>query len=98
MGFKIIVSPNAQNDIEKAIDFYVKHSEKAPGDFIKTLAKSYDLLALNPFFEIRYKNIRSLKLRKFPFSLYFTVNKERQIIRILSCFHNNRDPQNLPDF
>jgi toxin ParE1/3/4 len=96
MEYKIIVSPQAQKDIEEAIDFYGQESMYAPVHFIRAVRESYHIISLNPFFCICYKNIRSLKLKRFPYSLFFVVNEEKQTIRILSFFHNKRNPINRP--
>jgi len=98
MAYKIIVSPSAQKEIEDAIDFYSLHSANAPISFISDLVKSYNILSVNPFFCIRYKNIRAIRLKKFPFSLYYVVNEERQLVRVLSCFHNKRNPIRRPNY
>jgi plasmid stabilization system protein ParE len=94
--FKVIVSPRAQQEIEQAIDFYALRSKDAPAKMISSLQAAYAALATNPFFAVRYKNIRSLKLYKFPFSLYFIVKEAKQEVKVLSCFHNKRSPQQQP--
>jgi plasmid stabilization system protein ParE len=91
-AYKIIVSPKAQIEIEKIVNYYSEKSEKAPLDFIISLENSYNLLKINPFFRIRYRNVRALKINKFPYSLFFVIEKEKSIIRVLSCFHNKRNP------
>lgn len=96
MAYKIIVSPRAQQEIEDAIDFYSFYSDNAPKHFKSSLLDSYNTLSLNPFFRIIYKNIRTLKINRFPYSLYFIVDEGRKIIKILSCFHNKRNPRNRP--
>ena len=96
MAYKIIVSPRAQKEIVKAIDYYVERSLDAPKYFIIQLEKNYPVLENNPFFIIRYKNVRSLKLKKFPYSLYFTVDEKTEVIEILSCFHNKLNPNKRP--
>ena len=96
MAYKIIVSPRAQKEIEKAIDYYVLNSSVAPLNFIIALKAAYSTLEMNPFFRLRYKNIRSLKLKRFPYSLYFVNNQNKQSIRVLSCFHNKRNPDKRP--
>lgn len=53
-------------------------------------------LEINPFFRIRYKDIRALKLKKFPHSLYFVIDGNNNTIRVLSCFHNKRNPNKRP--
>jgi plasmid stabilization system protein ParE len=92
MEYKIIVSPKAQLDIEKAIDYYAEKSEKAPKKFIEHLAYSYKAISINPYFFLYYKNIRGLKIKKFPYSLFFIINEKQKTVKILSCFHNKKHP------
>lgn len=96
MAYKIIVSPNAQKEIEDAIDYYALHSIDTPSHFINAIKESYYALSVNPLFRVRYKNIRAINLKNFPFSLYYIISEENQIVRILSCFHNKRNPLKRP--
>ncbi len=98
MAFKIIVSPNAQLEIEAAIDYYSGFSKNAPINFIKIILKTYKTLEIGPYFRIRYKRIRSIKLYRFPYSLYFEIDEKEKVVAILSCFHNKRNPNKLPGF
>ena len=96
MVYKIIVSPRAQNEIVKAIDFYAIRSVDAPNNFILQLQKGYGVLAISPFFRVQYKSVRALKLKRFPYSLYYTINENQNSLRVLSCFHNKRNPKKRP--
>lgn len=96
MAYKIIVSPKAQKEIENAIDYYALYSSNAPKSFINILKDTYRSLENNPFFSVRYKNIRALKINKFPYSLYFVIDETQNSVRILSCFHNKRNPNKRP--
>jgi len=96
MVYKIIVSPRAQNEIINAINFYALHSVNAPNNFIVQIQKGYKILAINPFFRIYYKEVRALKLKKFPFSLFYIIDENKSCVRILSCFHNKRNAQKRP--
>lgn len=98
MVYNLIVSPRAQKEIEKAIDSYIPNYSDIPNNFVIQLESVYNTLKINPFFRIRYKNVRSLKLKKYPYSLYFVINENRNIVKILSCFHNKLDPQKQPRF
>lgn len=91
-----MVSPRAQKEIENAIDYYALYSVDAPNNFVTALKDAYGLLETNPFFRVRYKNIRSLKINKFPHSLYFIIDEGRRVVRVLSCFHNRRNPNKRP--
>lgn len=96
MAFRIIVSPRAQKEVENAIDYYALYSSNAPQHFIQLLRDAYSALETNPFFSIRYKDIRALKIRKFPYLLYFTVDERQHIVKILACFHSKRNPDKRP--
>ena len=98
MAYKIIVSPRAQKEIENAIDYYLLYSADAPLNFITLLQDCYTTLATSPFFRIRYKNVRSLKIQKFPYSLFFVINEDQNTVKVLSCFHNKRNPTNRPRY
>jgi len=92
MAYKISVSQRAQREIDHAVGYYALYSTDVPVNFIAALKETYATLEMNPFFEIRYKNVRSLKIRRFPHSLFFVINENR----ILSCFHNKQSPNKKP--
>lgn len=96
MVYKIIVSPRAQKEIENAIDYYALYSADAPVNFIAGLKEAYATLEINPFYRVRYKNVRALKLKRFPHSIYFVINENQNTISVLSCFHNKRNPKKRP--
>jgi toxin ParE1/3/4 len=96
MVYKVIVSPRAQKEIENAIDYYALHNDKAPRNFIRSLQDAYNTLEINPFFSVRYNNIRALKLKKFPYLLYYIIDEKQAIVRVLSCFQNQQNPRKRP--
>jgi plasmid stabilization system protein ParE len=96
MEFKVIVSKRAQAEIEHAIAFYAEHSAQSPKAFIIALEQAFQILAISPYFAIAYKQIRSIPLQKFPFALFYTINKENNTIEIRACFHHKRNPLNRP--
>ena len=98
MAFKITISPRAQREIENAIEFYKMYSLNASRYFISSLNDSYQMLAKNPFFTVRYKNVRAINIRKFPYSLFFTIDESKNGVRVLSCFHTKQDPKKRPEF
>jgi toxin ParE1/3/4 len=94
--FEVVVSVRANKEIENAAEYYALYSAKAPFHFIDSLQKAFDALKHNPFYGVRYKNVRAYKLKKFPYNLYYIVNENKNTIRILACFHNNRNPKKRP--
>ncbi len=96
MAYKVVVSPRAQKEIENAVEYYALYSNMAPAKFIYSLQEAYVALEIDPYLRLRYKHIRSIKLKKFPYSLYFLVNEDEKLVRILSCFHDKRNPKSRP--
>jgi plasmid stabilization system protein ParE len=96
MAYRILVSPRAQKEIEYTINFYALYSINAPSNFFDELTEVYTSIQLNPFLAVAYKEIRFIRLRRFPFNIYFFIDESRKTIRVLSCFHNKRDPRNRP--
>lgn len=96
MNYKISISPRAQNEIENAYDFYFEKSKIVAYNFIIALSETYSILSLNPHFQIIYKNIRAVRINKYPYSLYFVIDESISTVRILSCFHTSRNPDKLP--
>ena len=96
MAYKIIVSPLAQIEIEDAIDYYALNSASVVKNFIIRIKETYHSLAINPFFKVQYKNVRALKINKFPYAIYFVINETENTVRILSCFHHKKNPSKTP--
>lgn len=64
MAYKIIVSPEAEKEIDNAFEYYLEFSKSAGKSFNKQLSESYKKLKLNPFFEKRYLNVRVFAISK----------------------------------
>lgn len=96
MAYKVIISPRAQNEIEHAVDYYALYSKSVPTRFIESLEDAYQTLKVNPCFKLQYRNVRAFKIRKFPYSLYFTIDEDTNTVLVRSCFHNKRSPSRRP--
>ena len=94
MDFELRISPKAIDEIENAFQYYLTISEKVAYEFNDELAEILDRLELNPYFQIRYKEIRAIPLRVFPFLVFFSI--ENKIIYIHSVFHTSQNPEKYP--
>ncbi len=74
MAYRIVFTQRARNEIRNAIDYYALYSNDAPINFSAVLKDAYDILITYPFFAVRYTNVRTLKLKSFPYSIYFIIN------------------------
>ena len=96
MVYKVIVSLSAEKEIEGAIDYYSELSVDVPAKFLYQIEETYLILSDNPFFRIRYKNIRAVPVKGFPFMLFYSVIEDRELVIIYSCFHTAKSPRKYP--
>jgi plasmid stabilization system protein ParE len=96
MAFKILVSPIAANDIDEAVKYYKIRSQTAAKSFKKKLLDAYKSLQINPFFAVKYKNVRAIPLKKLPYLILFDIDEKEQIINILSVFCTHQNPEKYP--
>ena len=82
MIFKVLIVKRADLEIEEAFLYY-KNIRRGLGekflldyrDHLKTLNKF-------PFFEKKYNIVRTLPLKKFPYTIHFTIDENEEIISI----------------
>ena len=91
MAQKIIIRPEAENDIYTAFDWYEKQRAGLGTEFTQELSNSMDRIIESPriYSEI-YRGIRRALLSRFPFGIYYLVNDETIIV--LSVLHLIMDP------
>jgi plasmid stabilization system protein ParE len=92
MAYSVLVEANALRDIQKAIDYYDVQQIGLGKKFEQSIHKSIAALIKNPFYQIRYDEIRCLPLKKFPFMIHFDLQETNQAIRIIAVFHTSLSP------
>jgi len=68
---KVKIAPRAHNDIQQGIDYYNLQQKGFGKKFHRAVKKSIFSIRENPFFQIRYDEIRCLPVNKFPFMIHF---------------------------
>lgn len=96
MVFKIIVSKRAHAEIENAIAYYSEISKNLALNFFNDIENTYKKLETNPYFQNRHRKFKAIPLEKFPFLIFYHINEDKHIIKILSCFHTARNTKNYP--
>jgi hypothetical protein len=91
--YKISYKPRAKLDITQTVDYY-NFKQKGLGKiFYEALKREANKLKTNPFYQIRYEQIRCLPLEKFPYMIHFEIDEENKIVRVygIICTHQNPD-------
>ena len=97
MAYKVIVSTRARRQFDKATDYYEDVSPLIPSKFIYAVADAYSKLSQNPYFVVRYKNVRAIPVKGFPYLLFFSIDKAIMEVKVLSCFHTSKNPRKYPN-
>jgi len=96
MAFEIFHYPEANEDILEAVNYYKTISKSTALNFKQQLAKAYDQLERNPFFQIRYDDVRVLPLKKFPYIILFHRDKIQKFMYVISVFCTHQNPEKYP--
>lgn len=59
-------------------------------------SKVYDILELNPFFQIRYKKARAVPFKSLPYLLLFELIEKNKMVYIYSVFNTYQDTNKYP--
>ncbi len=98
MNYKVILSPVAKADIRQAVKYYtLKVSETVAENFLSELENAIKVIAINPFFQVYYKENRGLPMRKFPYIIIFKVDKPEQTVFVKAIFHTSQNPEKYPE-
>ncbi|MDQ0478104.1 type II toxin-antitoxin system RelE/ParE family toxin [Chryseobacterium gotjawalense] len=97
MGYNLVILNRAQEEIDQAYEYYSEISYSVMKSFDEQLELAYQSLEINPFFQFRYKNLRAIPFKSFPYILFFTIDEEEKLVYIYSVFNTNQDPQKYPN-
>ena len=82
----------AAKDIQNTIDYYNNKIKGLGPKFENAVDKEFTTLSKNPFYQIRYKDIRCKPVKKFPCLIHFHVDEHEKIVRIFAVINTHRDP------
>jgi plasmid stabilization system protein ParE len=96
MPDKLVLLPEARQDIAEAYSWY---EGQAPGlgmDFIRCLEVAILSIERRPqVYPVVHENYRRALVRRFPYAIFFERDSEQ--IVIYSIFHCSQDPQKWRD-
>ena len=72
-------------------DFGLGKNEPLRAEFLRDVENALSTIQANPLqYQIIYRNIRRVVLRRFPYGLMYIVS-DRDIV-VLACMHGRRNP------
>ena len=89
--FSLLINPFAEADLIDAKDWYDLQKDNLSVEFVEEVKKSIFRIQENPKqFPVVKKNIRKALVKRFPFLIFFYVEKD--IINVFAVFHTHRNP------
>ncbi len=91
MTRKIIIRPEAENDLSFAYDWYDKQQAGLGRDFILEFSACMDRISDSPhLYSELYRGIRRALVRRYPYGIYYVVTGND--INVLAVIHLAMQP------
>ena len=92
-NFNVYYSEEAQADLLKAVKWY-NGIDSTLGKRLKGEIKNVEkqILLNSAFASIKYRNIRTVACKVFPYSIHYEIDVDKSQILIISIFHFNKEP------
>ncbi len=79
MRYKLVVRDEADFDIEYGMDWYDSRQRGLGKEFLFSVKQTIKLIVKNPFLYVKfYLEIRKANINKFPYSVYYEIDKEKK--------------------
>lgn len=78
----------------EAIAWYKERSVLAAENFVKEVNEAITNIELQPVaYKNIYKHFYEIKLRRYPYSMIYFIDEEKNHLVITTVFHNKRNPK-----
>jgi plasmid stabilization system protein ParE len=88
------IEPEALADIQEITNWYNKAQIGLGKRFQNTAIKQINTLNKDPqIYPVRYKEIRCVLVKKFPYMVHFYINEENNTVEVLAVISTDRNPK-----
>ena len=93
MGYSYILLEAAQEEYESSVRWYIIRSEQSAVNFISAIDVTLESICDYPTrWRNKYKNFFELGVKKYPFTIIYTIDNQNKLIIVHSIFHHKRNP------
>lgn len=93
MKYKVIVRPEAEDDLKKTFSWYEEKRAGLGHDFLLQVDAGLNFIRRNPqIHPIEYKGTRKHLIKRFPYKIIYLLLAEEKMIIILAVVHGKRKP------
>ncbi len=94
MSYDYILHKYAQQDYEESLKWYLQKSIGAAEKFVAEVDTVLQLICNNPRrWRNKYKHFHEITLKKYPFTIIYTIEEDKQLVVISSIYHHKRNPK-----
>jgi plasmid stabilization system protein ParE len=91
--FNVIILPKAKKEIREATEWYNQRENGLGQEFIDEIRDLSKFLANQPeSYSIRYDDIRTAVVQRFPFMIHYQIDESKKIVLIVAVLHTKRSP------
>jgi|SRR5690348_5734303 mRNA-degrading endonuclease RelE of RelBE toxin-antitoxin system len=92
-NYVVKIDLDAFQDIQKATDWYNEQVPELGSRFQKQVKQQINSLKTNAQnYGIRYKNVRCMIIKKFPFLVHYTIENSTKTVNVFAVIHMSRNP------
>lgn len=89
---KLIIKPQAEEDVKEAAKWYNTAREGLGNDFLLALEAKLNAISRNPeAFQLVYKKVRRALTDRFPYGIFFIVENNK--VFVIAIIHTCRNPK-----
>lgn len=93
MSYVFVNNPEVKTDIIQAIDYYKNTNPQLAKQFLFRIREAKTYIAGSPTnFEVKYKEVRTLLLKQFPYHIHYLIDETKKQIIILAIIHAYKNP------
>lgn len=92
--YKVKILPRAFKDLQEAKKWYNDQRDNLGEEFKTEVNKEINYIAKNPeHYQYKYKELRQSLVTRFPYAIFYILEKERERIVIFGVLHTKRNPE-----
>jgi len=92
MEYKLFIEPESLNDIQEAVYWYNDRQKGLGKRFFSEVKKKFKTIIKNPFYAVKYDDIRCVLIDKFPYLIHYKIEEDLKQIDVIAVFHTSRNP------
>ena len=90
--YEVFILLRADLEVDETAEYYESLSSGLGTKFFNEYQDYVETLKTFPFFEEKYNIVRTLPLKKFPYTIHFTVDENKKIVSVQAVTSNYQDP------